>query len=524
MGMNLAYDPKKESAAAYIARTRNEIAANNPDDPNSLKLLGVSTPTKKFTLNPSGTSYSEAPSEPAVISSSTIDDLIATGKTKLNDLSQKGTTVGGDGIGYYANGDVIPDEPDEDSGKKYSISEFYGQDDGTPDENYLAIQSMFAPLKAALDENTLSQVNVIQQQFESLRKQQLEFNRRAETARSRSLLLGGSSRYAPLAASGTMLAQTEYGLQQIQDLNAKEDMAIAQAKAAQADGNMRLMMSALDMAETTRKEKQASAAKVMETIQKANDKMREARYQASRDEAIAGLVTQGITDPEQMINLLNKYEDGTSTGGDFTAEEIADTLKSFTVAEKKAEDLPADLQTFEYIRDNYGLPDEIAALDPEQQFFAYLAAVKKAETAPKTTGTGGLGYTPTELKKLRAVGIDPTNIKAADAYLYNKGNEVEVPTFEEYLDSAERARKMSFGPEAKAELKKQYDEEYGQYEEGLKPQPFTPTELKKLEAAGLLNATRKEQLAFLYKKKAGDSSDSSTMTDEELMAFLQGEN
>lgn len=50
-----------------------------------------------------------------------------------------------------------------------------------------------------------------------------------------------------------------------------------------------------------------------------------------------------------------------------------------------------------------------------------IADEKKAreEKAKKAAGTGGGGYSPQELRKLRAAGIDPSDIKTADDFLYN---------------------------------------------------------------------------------------------------------
>ena len=48
-----------------------------------------------------------------------------------------------------------------------------------------------------------------------------------------------------------------------------------------------------------------------------------ARARGSRDSAVAGLVEQGITDPKIQLDFLNFLEDGSPSGGNFTADEIA---------------------------------------------------------------------------------------------------------------------------------------------------------------------------------------------------------
>ncbi|MEK7068349.1 MAG: hypothetical protein AAB964_00885, partial [Patescibacteria group bacterium] len=246
--------------------------------------------------------------EPAVISSDTIrSKVIPENDEKLDAMSNKGTSVGKDGNVYYADNSMVP-APEgatynektgfyEYAGKSYGVSDFYDSDD----EDYKAIQSLLEPLKASLDRSTLGQVGAIEQQYDMLRSEQREINKRAEQARSRSLLLGGSSRYAPLASASTMQAQMNFGLRQIQKIDAQENMAIAQARAAQEEGNFKLLDKALGMAESARKEKQSAAAEMMKQIQEANEKLAERRGLIERDESVADLMAQGITNPAEII-------------------------------------------------------------------------------------------------------------------------------------------------------------------------------------------------------------------------------
>ncbi len=452
-------------------------------------------------------------SEPAVVTSTSVDEEIAGAKARLGTFAQKGVRTGADGSAVYADGSMVPAPQDstyneesgkhEYDGKSYSVAEFYDEDN--EDADLAALNKMFDPLRERLDAATLGTVNGIRSQYKSLRTAQMQANEAAQTTTMGALLNAGG-RYAPANMANRMLAETTFGIQALQNLNDQEDSAIAKAQAAHDAEDYKLMVESLDRAETIREKKQAKAEELMTKVSEANKKLQEDRYRASRDEAIASLITQGITDPTQMIDLLNKYEDGTPTGGNFTAEEIEKTLGNLTVS-GSAQDLPADLETFEYIRNNFGLPADIAALPQDEQYFAYLAKVKRAETAPKAPGSEG-GYTPTELRKLRNAGIDADDTAAADKFLYGE-EEVSVPTWEEYLAAAQETAQQSFGKDAQAKLREQYDAEFGQYEGGNKPKPFTDAELKKLEQANLLNATRKEQLDFLL----GDDADDLSMPD-----------
>lgn len=447
-----------ETTDQYTARVAAYNAANDPD-------------------------ASKVASEPAILSSSSVDDEIATAKGKLATMTQKGSTIDpSTGTISYADGSAAaaPATDATTTEDPYSVDKFYG--DGTDanpgDADWAATKNLFAPLKANLDADTLSQVNAIEQQYDSLRTLQTAANTNASKSRLTALLNAGG-RYAPADTSGVLLATTSYGLQRIQALDSQENMAMAQAKTAQEQGDMQLMTSAISMAEAARKDKQTAAAKVAETLQAAQKVASDKAMQSSRDSAVASLVQQGVTDPKQLLGYLNFDDKGNPTG-DFTADEVATTLKNLTVAGTDPKDLSADLKTFEYIKDNIGLPDEIASLPPEEQYFAYLAMVKKANTAPP-----------------KAVTPKSTPTDSTDAPL---------PAWEDYKAAAMKAMGVSYLMAADEDkLKAQYDaDSAAQADE----KPFTATELKKLEQAGLAGATRQEKLDFLYGKKPASSSGS----------------
>ena len=72
-------------------------------------------------------------------------------------------------------------------------------------------------------------------------------------------------------------------------------------------------------------------------------------------------------------------------------------------------------------------------------------------------------------------------------------------SFEEYLDAAQKELLISISPTSDLyqDLQAKWDKDYP-----LRSSvPFTPTDLKKLEQAGLLGKSRKEQIDYLYKPK-----------------------
>ncbi len=430
----------------------------------------------------------KAKTEPAVISSSSVDEEIAANKDKLAAVSKKGMTAGADGSMQYADGSVAgaPEGSTynestgkyEYSGKTYSAAEFY--DPNNQDADFEAVHKLFEPLKAATDASTLSAINAIHSQFNSLRSSQEEANQQ-EVESSTAALLHAGGRYTPQAMNGRILAETSYGLRQIQNLDDQENAALAKAKAAQDTEDYKLMSDMLDIAEGIRKDKQTKADNLMTKVSEANQKIAEAKYQASRDTAIADIVSQGIHDTSQILDILNSYEDGTDTGGNFTADEVSKVLKALTV-DGDPDKLPADIKTFNYIRDNFGLPDEIAKLPPNEQYFAYLRSIKSSSGGGFTLSKGQTRYDENG---------DPITSRAGE------GDE-EVPTWEGYLDAAKKSAGVSYFPTPDEELLKQQYE--GDFPGGKAPTKFSDTETRKLEQAGLLHAPRKEQLDFLYNK------------------------
>lgn len=314
-------------------------AANTPEfDPFKPQQKTVPEPATQSTT-PAYASVSpiqtkQEPTEPAVVSSSTIDEqVIPKNNLTLDKLAQKGTYVDMAGLTRYSDGSPVPapigatggdNSTWEANGARYGAAPRYVSGD---DPESQKINDLIAGMKSSLDASTKQQLDAIEQNHNVEYAMQKDANARAEKARSATLLNLGTSRYAPFAASGTTLAQTSYGLQQLQAIDAKENAAIANVRKAQSDGDMQLMDKALATVQDIRKQKQEAAQKLIETQQARIKKAQDQEIQASRDSALVDLVRQGVTDPRQLLQYLNYDEQGNLIG-DFTAAEIEKTLAS----------------------------------------------------------------------------------------------------------------------------------------------------------------------------------------------------
>ena len=87
-------------------------------------------------------------------------------------------------------------------------------------------------------------------------------------------------------------------------------------------------------------------------------------------------------------------------------------------------------------------------------------------------------------------------------------DEIEIPTFEEFLAEAQEKLRTTFAPEAIDQFKIDYDEEVKRLrEEEAEKAEFNRSEKLKLEKAGLLTASRKEQLEFLFPENGDEGEE-----------------
>ena len=341
----------------------NQNVAAGPGTPGYTYENGVLTSVGGKPVGAVGPAIPPPPKaiEPTTLSSTNVTDkYIPDYKKRLNLLTGGGAYTGIDGNNYAADGSPLQEEKSRVNGTSVLADD--------PAQNKLLTEMM-----RNLDASTAASLSAVNQQASALRSKQERINKSAENATEQALLLGGSSRYS-VSSSGIAQAQKSYGLEQIAQIDAEERQAISKAEEAQRQGKYQIMGQALQIAETRRREKQAVAEKMLQQQTKELDRAE----QATRDNSIADLVGQGIDNPGDLLNMLN-YDEAGNLIGDFTAQEIGDTLKLLTTT-GKAKDLPADVETFNYLKDNGMLPVGITKLDPSQQYFAFVNANKLAES------------------------------------------------------------------------------------------------------------------------------------------------
>lgn len=250
-----------------------------------------------------------------------LSTLTSSGGTRQTYTDQGGFLRYGDDLSLVeAPDDAQPNESGawESGGQTYGSAPHYSDD---PTSNAL----MAAQIKG-LDASTRAKVTSIQKMYDIYKKQQEDINSRYTAGVDQTMLMGGSSRYAQVSSAGIVDTAMSYGVQQLAALDAQEQNMVQSAKDAQASGNYQIMSKAIDQAEKIREQKQAATEKMNQKLQDAVDAQQKQKIQASRDGAISDLLAQGVTDPNQIMSYLNAYDNGDSTGGNFTAEEISKSL------------------------------------------------------------------------------------------------------------------------------------------------------------------------------------------------------
>lgn len=248
--------------------------------------------------------------------------------TPSNDLSTSGISQGGYvGDTYYAPGAVLPTDQNGNSLPTTATS---------PTDDYI-MNSLQTQLSQA-DANTATTIQGIMSSYQNLIDQQEQANVNQQGQVNNALLMGGvtgqgsSAQYAPISSAGIMRAEVSYGIQQIANLQAKEQSAIQAAQKAGQNEDFQLQDKMNTEASTIRAQKNAAAQKVQDQITSHNQKLAAAQLTSTQDKAITDLYSSGVTDPAQILNIL------TESGMNITAAEVKTTLSTIDpqeLADKK---------------------------------------------------------------------------------------------------------------------------------------------------------------------------------------------
>lgn len=276
----------------------------------------------------------------------------ASNADKLQTLKNTGLTLGPDGLARFSDSsfatapsDAMQNEDGtwQSGGVRYAIGP-----STTMDPELKAMNDQITQMKTQFDTTSRAVIDNIKEQFDNLIKQQGDINTRSQASLDQSLIMGGSQRYAQESSNGQATALMSYGLQQIGDLNTKEQTAVLQAQQAMDSGDMKLMDSSLSLAQKARDEKQAAAKELSTKLTAQSDALKVKKQQNAVDTAVGTQLSNGVTDPAAIVKAL------ADSGITATAKDIADSIANLNPNAKEVAQVMADAS-------KYGAPKDVLA-------------------------------------------------------------------------------------------------------------------------------------------------------------------
>lgn len=382
----------------------------------------------------------------------------------------------------------------------------YNQKGAAPEESdpYLAeSRKLMEGLKKTNDDVLNSHIDAIErnsQTLEAAKKRQ----QAASTSELGSFLLSANG-----GRSGSditvMDAKKTADIEAISKLHNDEETLKAEARQAWADKNYQLVEKRLDQIDLLRKEKQARAKTVADATYKEAQAARAKEIQSSRDNAVAGLLEQGVTDPSQILNYLN-YDDQGNQVGDFTADEVAKALKSMA-PDGDIDKLSGDIRDYFILKQEGYLPESISSLDPKKQLEAWMNYVK-----PKK-GAGATGNKLT-LTEVQSKGLPLSLVGRSEMEIAQDFDSEEPPQW--FAEKAEKeagtkgGRGQSLTPARIQDLWDDYRSEF--------------TENKKDTTYEKSGANNKERALAYFKSAYGDALDDDQASDlaDRVQTYVDG--
>lgn len=291
------------------------------------------------------------------------------------------------------------------------------QPDVTSDPQYQQDMDLINSMQSSNDATSNAYVNSIQQNYAglttTLQNQQASTDAKTENA----LLLGGSSRYAPVSSGGILDLQTRSDLNALATLQDQENQKIAEVKQAQNTQDYNLMNEKMKELDTLTANKQKLAQTIATNMQKTNQTAQTAQVQNQQDNAIAELVKAGTTDPDEILAALTKQ--GFTTA---TAKSVATTLEGIqkSTGTKSLTALSGNIGAFYTLQAAGQLPADISSLPAGQQLMAFLKADKAATTTAKATKASSSSSTSGKTYTDGSLTVTPADQAADTQYLKSK--------------------------------------------------------------------------------------------------------
>jgi len=181
----------------------------------------------------------------------------------------------------------------------------------------------------------------------------------------------GTTRYAPLVATGIISAEQREGVRLLNELAAEESQLIAEAVNAERTRRFDIITEKIDALDSAREKQRTLLTQQLELSLQKQQKIQEANQRISREAAILGIIDQGYDDIADVYSLLNYDENGNQIG-DISLEEI-DSVLSYTTEEPQ--DLTGDVRQYEDAK-------RLGLIPENMDYFTFLARESSATRKP----------------------------------------------------------------------------------------------------------------------------------------------
>ncbi len=263
------------------------------------------------------------------------------------------------------------------------------------------VNNTFDSFAATLDAPTLNLVNALKGTYNQRIEAEKKANAQAISGAKTVNMRNGLARYAPQDAQNVLTPIEQQGLDRLKSIGTEEAQKIAEAQQNLVDKKYDLFLKKRSELNDLRKERTDQLTKLQDINDKKVETLKKQEIQATRDSAVAGLVSQGVTDPSEIMGILDEQAKASGTTSDFTAEEIGKTLKVLTPDNTLA-GLSTDYRTYKYLTD-LGDPS-VKGLN----YFEYQTAVANATRKP--TGQDNINISNEKKTNLLGAGFSQNDI------------------------------------------------------------------------------------------------------------------
>jgi len=250
----------------------------------------------------------------------------------------------------------------------------------------------------------------ISTKYAKLKEEMKQINYQRSQALQTMGYVTGAIRYTSSTQLGIEGEELKQADARLSELNSQEQSELANAKEAIRTGKFTELYKSMDAMEKVRAMKKEALEEYNKSVGDVLKKTEEAKKQATKDTIIAQMMSQGVTDPIELLTALNEG------GMTINAEDLAKTMKNLTGTTDTSK-LTGDTKNFYLLKNSDNLPESITSLPEGQQLFAYINMTNEAERKKTVTGTKANPITMAEAKSggfpISVVGMDEPTVIAS---------------------------------------------------------------------------------------------------------------